>query len=167
AEMKQILMEILAKDDLYSKETKAIFSKYGLGHISISNPGGGPFRWNFNINNTEDYTYEKRTGFFSRKFKNEEGNEAADVSFCTKNHETYEDNFYLNRLASESSDLMKAVLYGEFKKLILSDKKDYSTAVEMLTKHPFLVDAGIKDIEMVCNEDVNARGYFNKYFNKK
>lgn len=167
AEMKKELMELLAKGNFSRDEEKSILDKYGLNLLHISNPGGGPFRWNFNIDNTEDYTDEKHNGFFSREFKNEEGNEVATVSFSTKNHETYEDNFYLNRLASESSDLMKAVLYGKFKGIILSDKKDYSTAVEMLNKHPFLVDIGIKDIEMVCNKDVNARGYFNKYFNKK
>lgn len=168
AEMKKELMELLAKGNFSRDEEKSILDKYGLDLIHISSPRTeGISNWDFDINNTEDYTNEKRQGYFSRRFKDDEGRTKVEISFATKDHENYEDSFYLNRLASESSDLMKAALYKKFKEIILSDEKKYSKAVRMLNKHGFLLDAGIKDIEMVCNEDVNARGYFNKYFNKK
>jgi len=167
AEMKKELMEILAEGKSRD-EQESILDKYGLDLMHVSSPStAGISNWDFDINKTEDYTDEKRQGYFSRRFKDNEGRIKVEISFNTKSHKNYEDNFYLNRLASESSDLMRAALYGKFKKIILSDEKKYSETAKMLEKHPFLVDAGIKDIEMVCNEDVNARGYFMKYFDKK
>ncbi len=165
AEMKQALMEMVAKGRGYTDEEKETLTKYNLSYITISDGNHNAFvNFDFDINNAEEYNNERHNGFFQRRFKDEEGHTLAAVSFNTKDHRNYENNINLIRLASEADDLMKAGLYGMFKQKILSDDKSYAEAVEILDKHGFLVDAAIKDIKRVCDEDVNARGHFSKYF---